>query len=199
MFNNAPQTVRWQPPPPPQASHATLCSLRGEPRPHPLRQNPPSIRESFDDSAFEDIQLAPPPSALTSTHYDPDLACPLDDYNPATRSHQKSLTDTLIENCRPLVTRATTSLQQSSKASFQSPTKSLASFIPTRSTPTTATTDAEAHAGQAKLLGAKISDWFTGSSAPVTLGVLPPSPTKEQHGEFAERDEDDDHDDDQRT
>lgn len=193
MFNNPPHAARWQPPPPlpPQASHATLCSLRGESRPHPLRQNPPSIRESFDEAVFEDIGLAPPPSALTSTHYDPEPS-PLDDYNSATRGHQRSLTDTFFENCRPLVTRATSSLQQTSKTSFHSPTKSLASFIPSRSAATTATSDAEAHAGQAKLRGTKIFiDWFNGSSAPVAVGVAPPSPTKD-HADHTDDEEDED-------
>ena len=193
MFNNPAHAVRWQPPPlPPQASHATLCSLRGESRPHPLRQNPPSIRGSFDEAVFEDIHLAPPPSALTSTHYDPEPASPLDDYNSATRGHQRSLTDTLFENCRPLVTRATSSLQQTSKTSFHSPTKSLASFIPSRSAATTATSEAEAHAGQVKPRGTKIfSDWFNGSSAPVVVGVAPPSPTKD-HANYTDDEEDED-------
>ncbi|KAF2202645.1 hypothetical protein GQ43DRAFT_347891, partial [Delitschia confertaspora ATCC 74209] len=126
--------------------------------------------ESFNEpSGFDDIPLAAPPSALTSrpTHYDPHdpSSPPLDAYTPS--GHQRSLTGSFFENCRPLVNRATSTLQQhTSKASFHSPTKSLASFIPSRNT-------LESTASQPKIrAGAKVlSGWFNGSSAPVALGV----------------------------
>ncbi|KAF2490400.1 hypothetical protein BU16DRAFT_530893 [Lophium mytilinum] len=172
---------------PPQPSHATLCSLRGgdSNRAHPLRQNPPSIAASFDD-AFDDIPLAPPPSALTSrpTHYDHDQPSPLDIYPPIDRRHQRSLTDTFFDNCKPIVTRATTSFQQTSKPSLHSPTKSLASFIPSRATLESA--------GQAKPRVAKVfSDWFGGSSAPVALGVA----SRPEEPEYSEGEEEQDNED----
>ncbi|KAF2176803.1 hypothetical protein K469DRAFT_722030 [Zopfia rhizophila CBS 207.26] len=165
------------------ASYATHCSLRGgdnRAAPHPLKQNPPSVAESFHDySSFHDVPLAPPPSALTSrpTHYDPhESHSPLYDYPASSHiGHQRSLTDTFFDNCRPLVNRATSTLQQhTSRASFPSPTKSLASFIPSRSAIETTASQPKIRAG-AKVL----SDWFNGSSAPVNLGVAPLSPSKE--------------------
>ncbi|ORY17575.1 hypothetical protein BCR34DRAFT_555131 [Clohesyomyces aquaticus] len=146
----------------PSASHATHCSLRGGA--HPLKQNPPSILEE-DSSTFEEVDIhepiRPPPSALTAaTAYDPHQA-QLDDYNASHHiGHQRSLTDSFFDNCRPLVNRATSTIQQhTSRTSFHSPTKSLASFIPSR-------TAIESTASQPKLkAGAKvISDWFNGSS-----------------------------------
>jgi len=167
-----------QPPPSataPPPTHATHCSLRGARSDgnHPLHQNPPSIAETYNESSgFDDIPLAPPPSALTSTHYDPHASSsPLHDYTPSHAGHQRSLTGTFLENCRPLVNRATSTLQQhTSKTSFHSPTKSLASFIPSRSA-------IDATAAQPKLQAGKkiISDWFSGASAPVSLGIVPSS------------------------
>ncbi|KAF2254011.1 hypothetical protein BU26DRAFT_233885 [Trematosphaeria pertusa] len=164
------------PPPAPHASHATLISLRDRRTSlHPLKQNPPSILE--DIATFDDIDIhdpiRPPPSALTSTAataYDPhgQSPSPLEDYAPSARfGHQRSLTGTFFDNCQPLINRATSTLQQhTSRASLHSPTKSLASFIPSR-------TVIESTASQPKFrAGAKaIHNWFNGASSPVNLGL----------------------------
>ncbi|KAF2004542.1 hypothetical protein P154DRAFT_617075 [Amniculicola lignicola CBS 123094] len=185
------------------ASYASHCSLRGTSErhivQHPLKQNPPSIIEEIGASRFDDIDITdsivrPPPSALTAaaTAYDPhnDLSSPLDPYSPPSRSgHQRSLTDTFFTNCQPLINRATNTLQQhTSRASFHSPTKSLAAFIPTRSH--------ESSASQPSLkAGAKVlSNWFNGTSAPVNLG-LPASPSKERTEPQYDSDSDSEHDD----
>ncbi|KAF2463920.1 uncharacterized protein BDR25DRAFT_307524 [Lindgomyces ingoldianus] len=177
----------------PLASYATHCSLRAGAL-HPLKQNPPSI-VGDDFSSFDDIDIQdpirPPPSALTAaTAYDPHASSsPLDDYSPSSHiGHQRSLTDSFFDNCRPLVNRATSTLQQhTSRTSFHSPTKSLASFIPSRSA-------IESTASQPKFrAGAKVlSDWFNGSSGPVNLGVAPLSPSKEHLHEDYDSEEDDD-------
>jgi hypothetical protein len=129
----------------------------------------------FDDVNIADEIVRPPPSALTSrtaTAYDPhsDAPSPLEDYPHAARSsHQRTLTSTLIDNCQPFLARASTTLQQhTSKASFRShsPSKSLASFIPSRGA-------TESNASQPKVRA--LQSWFNGSSAPIKLGVSPPS------------------------
>lgn len=164
-----------------QHSEATLCSLRGSdarPSSHPLRQNPPSIAES--DSHFDDVDISdhirPPPSAFTnSTAYDPhaEQPSPLDDYPLGPRhdrGHQRSLTNTFFDNCQPFLSRATSTLQQhTSRASLPSPTKSLASFIPSRGSVLAST------ASQPKIkAGAQaLQNWFNGSSGPVHVGLGP--------------------------
>ncbi|KAJ4303071.1 hypothetical protein N0V90_001962 [Kalmusia sp. IMI 367209] len=158
---------------PPQAPHATQLSLRDRRNSlHPLRQNAPSIAED-NVGTFDDIDLRPPPSALTSTTataYNPhaEVPSPLENYSSSPHSvHQRSLTGTFFDNCQPLITRATSTLQQhTSRASFHSPTKSLASFIPSRSA-------IESTASQPKIrAGAKaLQNWFNGASGQVALGV----------------------------
>ncbi|XP_014553023.1 hypothetical protein COCVIDRAFT_108789 [Bipolaris victoriae FI3] len=110
-----------------------------------------------DARAFDDVDitgLQPPPSALTPTSptaYDPHAPCPLDDFPRSGRSsHQRTLTGTVFEN----LNRAATTIQQhTSRAS--SPSKSLASFMPSRGT-------VESSASQPKIRA--IQNWFSGSS-----------------------------------
>ena len=158
----------------PSESHATHLSLRRTDRlgvAHPLKQNPPSIAEDrFDDIDITDSILQPPPSALTAaTTYDPhESSSPLEDFSPSPRTlHQRSLTGSVFDNCQPFLKRATSTIQQhTSRASLHSPTKSLASFIPSRSV-------IESTASQPKIkAGAKaLQSWFNGSSAPVRVGI----------------------------
>lgn len=160
---------------PPPASHATQCSLRDRKNSlHPLKQNPPSLAE-VDIAAFDDVDITcpepirAPPSALTSTAYDPhsDLSSPLENYPLPHNGHQRSLTGSFFDNCQPFINRATSSLQQhTSRASFHAPTKSLASFIPSRSA-------IESTASQPKIrAGAKaLQNWFNGASNQIQLGI----------------------------
>jgi hypothetical protein len=155
-------------------SQATHISLRRTDRAgpaHPLKQNPPSIAEDrFEDIDITDSILQPPPSALTAaTAYDPhESSSPLEDYSPSPRTlHQRSLTSSVFDNCQPFLKRATSTIQQhTSRASLHSPTKSLASFIPTRSV-------VESTASQPKIkAGAKaLQSWFNGTSAPIRVGI----------------------------
>ena len=180
---------------PPQASQAAHLPARGALRApaSPLRQftaPPPddelSNLEQIDLStpapapapAPAPIQL--PPSALTShaTAYDPHRDAPslLEDFPRAgaarTRGscgHQRTLTGTFLNNSQSFLTRATSTIQQHTSAASiraHSPSKSLASFLPSR----TAIDSTKS--------------WFNGSSAPVRLGI----PRQD--------DEDDDYDDD---
>jgi hypothetical protein len=148
---------------PPQATHATHGFARRDSRARPYPQKQRSVAEeqlhSFDDVDFTS-HIQPPPFALTSaaaTAYDPHAPCPLEDY-PA-RSHQRTLTGTFFDN----LNRASSTIQQhTSRASLHSPTKSLASFIPSRS-------PAESSASSPKIKA--LQSWFNGSSAPVKIGV----------------------------
>lgn len=158
----------------PQATHATHGFARRNSR---AQQYSPKLRLAHDQDlrSFDDVDIAdhiqPPPSAFTSvsssaTAYDPhsDAPSPLQDYPHTTRSsHQRTLTGTFLDNCQPFLNRASTTIQQhTSKASLHSPTKSLASFIPSRGL-------AESSASQPKIRA--IQNWFSGSSAPIKLGV----------------------------
>ncbi|KAJ4353868.1 uncharacterized protein N0V89_005598 [Didymosphaeria variabile] len=174
----SPNVVALHPPP---ACHATQLSLRDRRNSlHPLKQNAPSIAEENVDT-FDDVDISdpirPPPSALTSTTataYNPhaEVPSPLENYSSSPRtSHQRSLTGTFFDNCQPLLNRATSTLQQhTSRTSLHSPTKSLASFIPSRGA-------IESTASQPKIrAGAKaLQNWFngatTGASGQVTFGV----------------------------
>ncbi|KAF2866595.1 hypothetical protein BDV95DRAFT_504801 [Massariosphaeria phaeospora] len=162
---------------PPPASHATHLSLRGgEHRTplHPLKQSPSSTVDDghFDDVDFTDA-IRPPPSAFSpattaATAYDPhsDSPSPLENFRPAPHiGHQRSLTDTFFDNSQQFLSRATSTLQQhTSRASLHSPTKSLASFIPSRSA-------VESTASQPKIRA--LQNWFNGTSGAVNLGVPP--------------------------
>jgi hypothetical protein len=124
------------------------------------RQHSVPLPGTFDD--ISDI-IQPPPSALTATTaYDPNAASPLEDYPRS--SHQRTLTGNLFDNCQPFLSRAASTIRQHSptRASLHSPTKSLASFIPSRG-------PVESSASQPKVRA--IQNWFNGSSAPVKLGV----------------------------
>jgi hypothetical protein len=156
----------------PLASHATHGSPRASHQYTHQRNSSSFAGDSFEDVQIADSIVRPPPSALTSrtpTAYDPNAPSPLEDYPNSARSHQRTLS-TLIDNCQPFLNRATTTIQQhtSAAASFrpQSPTKSLASFIPSRGA-------TESNASQPKIRA--LQNWFNGSSAPVKLGVTPQS------------------------
>lgn len=167
--------------PAPQASHATSISLRdGRNSLRPLRQNAPSIAEA-KDGFFDDVDISDtirlPPSAFTSTvtAYNPhaQVPSPLENYHDSSspRTHQRSLTGTFFDNCQPLINRAASTLQHhTSRTSLHSPTKSLASFIPSRSA-------LESKASQPNIrAGAKaLQNWFngatTGASGQVAFGV----------------------------
>ncbi|KAF9694856.1 hypothetical protein EKO04_006861 [Ascochyta lentis] len=164
MFQQASPELELQHPP--QASHAAHFPARGVLRAptSPLRQftAPPTDDEL---NTFDNIDLSttiqPPPSALTSnvTAYDPHGEPPslIEDYPRAGRSsHQRTLTGTFLNNSQSLLTRATSTLQQHTSAASirsHSPTKSLASFLPSRSAIDST------------------KSWFNGSSAPVKLGI----------------------------
>ncbi|KAF9734132.1 hypothetical protein PMIN03_008579 [Paraphaeosphaeria minitans] len=185
----------------PQASYATSISSRdGRHSLHPHRQNAPSITEQklacFDDIDISD-SIRPPPSALTSTTataYNPhaEAPSPLENYSSSPRtSHQRSLTGTFLDNCQPLINRAASTLQQhTSRTSFHSPTKSLASFIPSRSA-------LESKASQPNIrAGAKaLQNWFsgatTGASGQVAFGVG----IRQEDSDSEEYDSEDDDDD----
>ncbi|KAF1940910.1 hypothetical protein EJ02DRAFT_455579 [Clathrospora elynae] len=161
MSRNAPLELEL-----PQASYATRGSRRGDANPqayHTRQKSTPlagNELHSFDDVDITGLQ--PLPSALTSptapTAYDPHAPSPLEDYPRSGRSsHQRTLTGTICDNFN----RATSTIQQhTSRAS--SPTKSLASFISSRST-------VESSASQPKIRA--LQNWFNGTSAPVKLGV----------------------------
>lgn len=165
---------------------------------HHHHQRSPSIAEEADLSTFDDIDIddgpiRPPPSALTAavTAYDPhsESPSPLDNYSPTHRTgaHQRSLTGAFLNNCQPFLNRATSTLQQhTSRASLHSPTKSLASFIPSRGA-------LESTASQPKIrAGAKaLQNWFNGSSAPVNLGIAPREDSDDEYD--LEEEEDDEH------
>lgn len=160
----------------PQASHAAHHSPRASHHYTHKRSSSSFAGDSFEDVEIADSIVRPPPSARTSrsaTSYDPHAPSPFEDYPESARSnHQRTLTaGTFIENCQPFLNRATTTLQQhTSKASASirshSPSKSLASFIPSRGA-------TESNASQPKIRA--LQNWFNGSSAPVKLGVAPQS------------------------
>lgn len=154
----------------PQAPFATHGSLRGDARaPRHTRQHSVPVAEdnlhSFNDVDITGLQ--PPPSAVTSTAataYDPhsDAPSPLEDYPRSARSsHQRTLTGTFFDNSQAFLNRASTTIQQHTSRS-SSPTKSLASFIPSRGA-------IESSASQPKIRA--LQNWFNGSSAPLKLGV----------------------------
>jgi hypothetical protein len=174
------------------SSYATHMPLRGSVS-HPLRQNQPSLAGGQDYTSFDDVDITgtirPPPSALTAaTAYDPhEPPSPLDNYSSSPSiSHQRSLTGSFLNNGQALLSRATSTFQQHTSRASHSPTRSLASFIPSRSV-------IESTASQPKLsAGAKaLQSWFNGASAPVSLGVAQPS---SRQGEISDDDNDDDYD-----
>jgi hypothetical protein len=160
----------------PQASHSAHHSPRASHHYTHKRSSSSYVGDSFEDVEIADSILRPPPSARTSrsaTAYDPHAPSPLEDYPESARSnHQRTLTaGTFIENCQPFLNRASTTIQQhTSKASASirshSPSKSLASFIPSRGT-------TDSNASQPKIRA--LQNWFNGSSAPVKVGVAPQS------------------------
>lgn len=182
MSRNAPSQLDLQHPSPSRGSHYSPRTPRPE-----LRAQQHSRKQStasFADESFDDVDIAdairPPPGAITHrTAYDPHAPSPLEDFPQSARSgHQRTLTGTLFDNSQSLLNRASNTLQQhTSRASFHSPTKSLASFIPSRGTP-------ESNASQPKIRA--IQNWFNGSSAPVKIGVAQPredSDTESESGE----------------
>ncbi|RMZ70924.1 chromosome segregation SMC common bacterial type [Pyrenophora seminiperda CCB06] len=166
MSPNAPRELELQQPP--QAPSPTHSSHRAGVKSqsyHSRDQSKSSPVAEDEPHHFDDVDitgLQPPPSALTptsATAYDPQAPSPLDDFpRPGRSSHQRSLTGTIFDNFN----RATSTIQQhTSRAS--SPTKSLASFIPSRG-------QVESNASQPKIRA--IQNWFSGSSS-VKLGASP--------------------------
>ncbi|KAG9196181.1 hypothetical protein G6011_01302 [Alternaria panax] len=165
MSRNAPHDLELQPAPQaPYATHSSQHTGVKVPSYHTRKQSAPVVSpqvNSFDNVDITGLQ--PPPSALTpttATAYDPHAPSPLEDFPRTGRSsHQRTLTGTIFDNFN----RATSTIQQhTSRAS--SPTKSLASFIPSRGA-------IESSASQPKIRA--LQNWFSGSSAPVKLGVQP--------------------------
>ena len=163
MSRNAPHDLELQQPPQaPYATHTSQHTGVRSPSYHTRKQSAPVVSEQVNK--FDDVDitgLQPPPSALTpttATAYDPHAPSPLEDFPRTGRSsHQRTLTGTIFDNFN----RATSTIQQhTSRAS--SPTKSLASFIPSRGA-------IESSASQPKIRA--LQNWFNGSSAPVKLGV----------------------------
>ncbi|KAF2143087.1 uncharacterized protein K452DRAFT_15459 [Aplosporella prunicola CBS 121167] len=181
-------------------SHATVCSMR------PARGCSNSFRAStppvVDGRCFPHAaDTSPLPPALTSsssicapdeqkpfTSYDPQAALELDypTRGPGT-GHSKSLSASFLENCRPLVHRATasiSSLTQQSRASLPPLTTPLASSTPSRTTRTTPTlfhsddddrarsTQQNNNDNDARRLSF-LDSWFGGATFPWTLGLAP--------------------------
>jgi hypothetical protein len=147
---------------PSQPPYAVQGPQRAGVAPHPYHTRkhsaplPEHAPRAFDDVDITGLQ--PPPSALTPasvTAYDPHAPCPLDDFPRSGRSsHQRTLTGTIFDN----LNRATSTIQ--SRAS--SPSKSLASFMPSRGA-------IESSASQPKIRA--IQNWFTGSSPSSKAGA----------------------------
>ena len=166
MSPNAPRELELQLPP--QAPSPTHSSQRAGVKSqsyHSRDQSKSSQLPEDELHSFDEVDitgLQPPPSALTptsATAYDPQAPSPLDNFPRSGRSsHQRSLTGTIFDNFN----RATSTIQQhTSRAS--SPSKSLASFIPSRGA-------VESNASQPKIRA--IQNWFSGSSS-VKLGASP--------------------------
>lgn len=176
----------------PQSSHATGLPLRD--RRNVLQPAKQGSLSSFDNIDISD-SVRPPPSVFTSTaatayNAHGQAPSPLENYSPppSHTGHQRSLTGTFLDNCQPLINRAASTFQQhSSRTSFHSPTKSLASFISSRST-------VESSASQPKIrAGAQaLQNWFNGASGQVKLGVG----SSQQEGQESESDDYDSEDDD---
>ncbi|KAL5119080.1 hypothetical protein ACEQ8H_003004 [Pleosporales sp. CAS-2024a] len=157
---------------PPRTPHANPTSPRASHHHTHQRNESSSARHSFEDVDIADSIVRPPPSALTSrsaTAYDPNAPSPLQDFPNAARSSHPRTLSSLIDNCQPFLDRATTTIQQhTAAAAFRppSPTKSLASFISSRRA-------TDSNASQPKVRA--LQNWFSGSSAPVTLALAPRS------------------------
>ena len=118
--------------------------------------------------------MHPLSSALTHTltHYDPAASSSQEDVaTPTSFSHQRSLTDTFFDRCSPLVQKATSALQQqTSKVSLPASRKSFANFI----SPAARNSNYGGLSSPTKSKGSKaLGDWFSGSSAPVNIGLVP--------------------------
>ncbi|KAK3065294.1 hypothetical protein LTS18_002697 [Coniosporium uncinatum] len=146
---------------------------------HPLKQNPPSFHGD-PTSHSEDLVLAPPPTAFTAipTRYSPEPAG--DPSGPSSNrdssSHQRTLTSSFLDKLPPLISRASSVSVQSSRSpiktpsSTQSRTPSITGSSASSSRPLSDRRQSKAH----PIFG----DWFSGNSAPISVGILP-SPTKE--------------------
>ncbi|KAB2569147.1 hypothetical protein DBV05_g12176 [Lasiodiplodia theobromae] len=146
------------------SSQATVCSLRAPAHVPPSHspRSPSRPHRSSQSDPFCHVSLHTPEQALLTredTSYDPAAYSFKPD---ATTTHHrarqspKALSTAFIDGCRPLVHRATNSLsafQNQSRASIPSPTKSLASFIPSRRDSNTTQRPSA------------LGDWFHGPSA----------------------------------
>ncbi|KAI0573553.1 hypothetical protein TUN199_08426 [Pyrenophora tritici-repentis] len=159
MSPNVPRELELQlPPQAPSPTHSSQHAGVKSQSYHSRDQSKSSPVPDDEPHSFDDVDitgLQPPPSALTptsATAYDPQAPSPLDDFPRSGRSsHQRSLTGTIFDN----LNRATSTIQQhTSRAS--SPSKSLASFIPSRAA-------VESNASQPKIRA--IQNWFSGSSS----------------------------------
>lgn len=161
------------PPPLPAPLHIAPSPLRESTSTSTLALHGSRHQTDVDVTTFQNVDFAdrirPPPSAFTcaaapeATAYDPHG--PVDHSLPDSPrlAHSRSLTGTFLNN----INRATNTLQQhTSRASFHSPTKSLASFIPSRSV-------IESTASQPKIRA--LQNWFNGASGQVNLGIGPRS------------------------
>ncbi|KAF2756205.1 hypothetical protein EJ05DRAFT_93437 [Pseudovirgaria hyperparasitica] len=178
-------------------SSATACSLRSG---HGLilRQHPPptpSHASSLDDNNFDDINLSVPSAAFhqTDTRYQPGPS-PFDDYTQPPSHTQRSLTNTFLDNCRPFVNQAASTIQQTSKGALHSPTKSLASFISLRGSKI-AEEDQEQDRPVSAKRNSKFGALFVGASAHVNLGLVPSKTPRHLHVDEEEEEGEDSDDD----
>lgn len=151
------------------SSQATICSLRRTNEHGPTTPSPrsPSRPQDHAVDAFDNVPLNRPQQALLTaqhTSYDPAACSPGNDClpTPHRRGHTKALSTSFLDNCRPLVDRATSSLsafQNQPRAEPSSPRKSFASFIPSRPDPATVP---EEQRHRSSVIG----DWFNSLSSP---------------------------------
>ncbi|KAF2841394.1 hypothetical protein M501DRAFT_929180 [Patellaria atrata CBS 101060] len=168
-FTNALPTL-----PPSSHSSTISCSPSSPFRVQdPVRQSPQSIHlnSQLDHNGFEDIILAPPTAVAyksqTKVIKQPTVDC--DGSIGRNPQHQRSLTNTFFDNCRPLVSSAQNSItsigSQVDRPSIQNAKKSWSKFISSR-------TPASEGKDSSKINPKAFGDWFTGTCAPVSFGVV---------------------------
>ncbi|CBY00784.1 predicted protein [Plenodomus lingam JN3] len=147
----------------PQASQTSPRGYFRSPR-HSRQLSVPAVENHLHN--FYDLHITGPAASALGTDFS-DCYCIQPNRTFSTvilpsllpKLSQHSLTGSFFENCKPFISRATSTIQQHTSRS-SSPTKSLASFIPSRSA-------AESSASQPKIRA--LQNWFNGSSAPVKL------------------------------
>jgi hypothetical protein len=137
-------------------SHASFCSLRDA---------------QFNDR-FESSPLQPLPSALThqSTHYDPETISPLEQIE---RTYQKTIANTFLDGCKPLVERATSTFNvQTARLSSHAPKKPTGTFF--SGSQNLNASDEEKSCSLSKSRNhLPLRAWFAGTSAPLQIGFVP--------------------------